>query len=252
MTAGLLVLALITQTPAPTPGQSPGQVQAPSPAELSRRLDELYRAQSSHGRMTMHIQTPDYERTLEMEVWSKGRDHTLVRIHSPRKERGVATLKKGKEMWNWLPKIKRTIRVPPSMMMSSWMGSDVTNDDVVRESSWEKDYTATVAKAAAGEVALQYTRRAEAAVAWDRVVACFDATTFLPKRIEFYDDKGRKARTMEYSDVRDFGGHALPARMTITPHTKQGHSTAIVYDEMKFDVPVDDDLFTLSRLRRGR
>ena len=104
----------------------------PTPQELSARLDDLYRSSSSHGRILMHVKTPDYERRLEMEVWSRGQDHTLVRIHSPRKERGVATLKKGKEMWNWLPKIKRTVRVPPSMMMSSWMGSDLTNDGLHR------------------------------------------------------------------------------------------------------------------------
>ncbi len=246
MTPTLLLLTLITADPAPPP---PAKL---TPAQISQRLDDLYRAASSHGRMKMHIQTPDYERKLEMEVWSKGKDKTLVRIHSPRKERGVATLKKGKEMWNWLPKIKRTIRVPPSMMMSSWMGSDVTNDDIVRESSWEKDYHANISTSPDDEVSLVYERRKDAPVAWDKVIATFDAVSYLPKRLEFHDDKGRKARTIEYSDVRDFGGHILPATMTIIPHTKQGHRTQITYGEMQFDVDVDDDLFTLARLRRGR
>ncbi len=224
----------------------------PTPQELSARLDDLYRSSSSHGRILMHVKTPDYERRLEMEVWSRGQDHTLVRIHSPRKERGVATLKKGKEMWNWLPKIKRTVRVPPSMMMSSWMGSDLTNDDLVRESSWERDYEAAVVAGAAGEVCLNYQRKADAAVAWERVLACFDEGTLLPLRMEYFDEKGRKARTMSYSDVKDLGGRRLPTTMTITPHTKSGRRTQIVYESMRFDAEVADDVFTLTRLRRGR
>ncbi len=237
MTGTLLILSVIA---------------TPTPAELSRSLDEMYRSSASHGRITMHIKTPDYERKLEMEVWSRGKDKTLVRILSPRKEKGVATLKKGKEMWNWLPKIKRTIRVPPSMMMSSWMGSDLTNDDLVRESSWERDYEAAVVAGAAGEVCLNYQRKADAAVAWERVLACFDEATLLPLRMEYFDEKGLKARTMSYSDVKDLGGRRLPTTMTITPHTKSGRRTQIVYESMRFDAQVDDDVFTLSRLRRGR
>ncbi len=237
MTGTLLILSVIA---------------TPTPAELSRSLDEMYRSSASHGRITMHIKTPDYERKLEMEVWSRGKDKTLVRILSPRKEKGVATLKKGKEMWNWLPKIKRTIRVPPSMMMSSWMGSDLTNDDLVRESSWETDYTATVTPGGEGEICLTYERQKDAAVAWDRVIGCFDAVKLIPLRLDFFDDKGRKARTIEYTEVRDLGGRMLPTKMSVIPHTKQGHRTEIVYADMSFDADVPDDLFTLSRLRRGR
>jgi outer membrane lipoprotein-sorting protein len=220
---------------------------------ISQTLDRLYRSESSHGTMRMHVKTPNYERELRMEVWTRGMDDTLVRILSPRKERGTATLKKGNEMWNYLPKIKKTIRVPPSMMMSSWMGSDFTNDDMVRESSWQDDYTATMQpKPPAGQKCLEYRAKPKAAVAWDRVAVCVHAEKLYPISQSFYDEKGRKARQMDFSDVRDMGGRVIPTKMTLTPllEDKKGNQTVVVYEDIKFDVPVDDGLFSLSNLRR--
>ncbi len=221
---------------------------------ISHELDRLYRSEFSHGNVRMRVKTPHYERELAMEIWTRGLDDTLVRIHSPRKERGTSTLKKGREMWNYLPKIKKTIRIPPSLMMSSWMGSDFTNDDMVRESSWQQDYTASVQKGApAGQICLDYRARSDAAVAWDRVVVCVNEKTYVPLTEAFYDEKGRKARVMEFSDVKSFSGRPVPSKMTLTPLTadKRGNETVVIYDELEFDEPLPDRLFSLTNLRRG-
>lgn len=221
---------------------------------ISRKLDRLYRADSSHGEIEMQVRTPDYNRSLQMEIWTRGMDDTLVRIRAPKKERGTSTLKKGREMWNYLPKIKKTIRVPPSMMMSSWMGSDFTNDDMVRESSWQKDYEATLSKSAPdGQKCLDYRAKADAPVAWDRVVICVHAIQYYPIREEFYDEKGRKARIVEFSDVKDMGGRTIPTRMTLTPLTadKKGNRTVVIYKDIDFDVEISGSLFSLTTLKRG-
>ncbi len=222
---------------------------------ISRALDRLYRSESSQGTMVMEVTTPNYQRTLEMEIWTRGMDATLVRILSPKKERGTATLKKGPEMWNYLPKIKKTIRVPPSMMMSSWMGSDFTNDDMVRESSWQGDYSATLAGSAPrGQKCIDYRAKRNAAVAWDRVLVCVDESHYYPLRQEFYDEKGRKARVMTFDQVKVLDGRRIPTRMTLTPLTedKRGNRTVVTYKELRFDVPVSDSLFSLTSLKRGR
>jgi outer membrane lipoprotein-sorting protein len=238
-------LAQDAGAPAPT-------VVAPDPAALSRKLDRLFRSDTSRGRMRMHVKTPDFERTMELESWSAGMDKTLVRITSPRKEKGNATLKRGNEMWNYVPKIKRTIRIPPSMMMGSWMGSDLTNDDLMRESSWETDYSVQVAPAGPGEVALAYVPKPHAAVTWSKVVVVFDAATELPTRQEFYDEKGRLARRMDFDAVQTMGGRVFPTRMTLIPLLKKGRKTVIEYLDMQFDVKHPGGLFSITRLRRGR
>lgn len=255
---GIAAPATVAAQSAPAAPAAPAAKAAPDATaeakRLSRKLDEMYRAKSSRGRMSMHVTTPNYERKLEMEMLSRGMDDTLVVILSPQKERGTATLKRGTEMWNYLPKIAKTIRVPPSMMMGSWMGSDVTNDDLVRASSWERDYTVTFVAGGSDERCLAYLPRPGAAVTWKRVVACFDAKSELPLRVEYYDEKDRKARSMIYSDVRTLGGRTLPTTWTIEPHLaeRKGNKTVMQVLEMQWDVDVSDADFSQAALRRGR
>ena len=242
----------------PVAGQAAEAADPAAAAEalrLSRKLDELFRSKSSRNRMTMTITTPQFERRLEMQALSRGLEDTLVVILSPQKERGTATLKRGNEMWNYLPKIAKTIRVPPSMMMGSWMGSDVTNDDMVRGSSWEKDYSVAFARdrETPTQRCLQYVPRPQAPVTWSRIVGCFDRSNDLPKVMEYYDEKGRKARSMFYGDVRLLGGRMLPAQWIIEPHLadRQGHKTVMQILDVAWDVPVTDEDFSQSALRRG-
>ncbi len=254
---GCLIVAAMLCT-APTMGHAADPADPAAAAEaqrLSRKLDELFRAKSSRNRMTMTITTPQFERRLEMQALSRGMEDTLVVILSPQKERGTATLKRGNEMWNYLPKIAKTIRVPPSMMMGSWMGSDVTNDDMVRGSSWEKDYSVAFARdrETPTQRCLQYVPRPNAPVTWSRIVGCFDRANDLPKVMEYYDEKGRKARSMFYADVRMLGGRMLPAQWVIEPHLadRQGHKTVMQINEVAWDVPVTDEDFSQTALRRG-
>ena len=117
------------------------QETTPDIETVIKHIDQLYRSETSHAEMEMHIVTPHWERTLAMTIWTQGMSKTFIRITAPKKEQGVATLRIGNEMWNYLPKTNKVMKIPPSMMMGSWMGSDFTNDDLVRESSMLNDYT---------------------------------------------------------------------------------------------------------------
>ena len=221
---------------------------------LLEKLDSLYRSESSKGVMSMTVVTAHYTRTLKMEMVTRGQEDTLIRILSPRKEKGVSTLKRGNEMWNYLPKIKKVIRIPASMMGGSWMGSDLTNDDLVRGSSYEDDYITQQAPARPGEICLLHMPKENAAVTWSKVFSCFYADTQLPKRMEFYDEKDRKVRVLEYDEVKTLGGRLLPTRMTLTPlsEDKLGNKTVMSFEEMQFDVEVKATTFSEANLRRGR
>ena len=221
--------------------------------KLSRNLDELYRAKSSRNKMAMTVKTPHYTRKLVMTSLSRGMDDTLIRILKPRKERGVSTLKRGNEMWNFLPKIRKTIRVPPSMMMGSWMGSDLTNDDLVRATSWERDYTMDWDRPRPNNRCVKFVPKPKAPVTWSRVVACFRTSDDLPTVVEYFDEKNRKARSIKYSQVKTLGGRALPTRMEIIPHLgeRKGNLTTIEILDVQWNVPVKDSDFSQAALRRG-
>ena len=141
---------------------APADEHVPDVETIVKKIDQLYRSETSHADMEMHIVTPHWERTLAMTVWSKGMSKTFIRITAPKKEQGVATLRIGNEMWNYLPKTNKVMKIPPSMMMGSWMGSDFTNDDLVRESSMLNDYTyqfVTPEDAAPDHLYVQLTRK---------------------------------------------------------------------------------------------
>jgi outer membrane lipoprotein-sorting protein len=217
-------------------------------ATLLKKMDELFRSKSSISLMKMQIITPNWQRTLEMKSWTIGMDDTFIRVLSPRKDRGVATLKKDKEMWNFFPKINKVIKVPPSMMMGSWMGSDFTNDDLVREVSLVEEYQ--VSKSIEGEnYRLTLVPKKETVTVWGKIEFIVNQQTLLPLEQSYYNEKGAKVRTMVFSNIKDFSGKKMPAVMTMMPLNKKGHKTVIEYVEAEFDIDLGDNVFTLRNLQ---
>lgn len=217
-------------------------------AVLLQKMDELFRSKSSISTMKMQIITPNWQRTLEMQSWTLGMDDTFIRVLSPRKDRGVATLKKDKEMWNFFPKINKVIKVPPSMMMGSWMGSDFTNDDLVREVSLVKEYQ--VSKSVEGEnYRLTLVPKKDTVTVWGKIEFIVNQKTLLPLEQSYFNEKGVKVRTMTFSNIKDFSGKKMPAIMTMIPWNKTGHKTVIEYVEAEFDIDLGDNVFTLRNLQ---
>ncbi len=216
---------------------------------MLKKIDELYRSHSSISSMTMEIVTPNWQRSLKMEAWTIGMDDTFIRILTPKKDRGVATLKKEKEMWNYFPKINKVIKVPPSMMMGSWMGSDFTNDDLVREASLVEDYHVKLnSEGAAHHFTL--TPKQQTVTVWGRIEIRAHKDSLLPIEQAYFNEKGDKVRIMTFSEVKQFSGRMMPSVMTMTPLNKDGHKTTIRYDDLQLDVDIEDDVFTLRNLKK--
>jgi len=237
------------------PPAARAQTGAPDVDAIVRHIDQLFRSESSRGSLEMRIVTPDWERTLEMEVWTAGTERTFIRINAPRKERGVGTLRIGNEMWNYLPNVNKVIKVPPSMMTSSWMGSDFTNDDIVSEISFVDDYDHALADVEAPEDSLVYIRSVPhdgVPVVWAEVVTAVRERGHQPVWERYYDEKGRLMRTMRFSETRTFGPRTIPTVIELVPENEAGRKTVMRYVDIAFDVPVDEDIFSLRNLRSPR
>jgi hypothetical protein len=222
--------------------------------EVVRKIDEMYRSRSSAATLEMEIVTPHWQRTLKMHVWSEGMDKTFVRIDEPLKEKGVATLRIGNDMWNYLPKTDKVIKVPPSMMMGSWMGSDFTNDDLVKEYTFIEDYTfepATVESPESGVVYIKCTPREGVPVVWGSVLIEARESDAIPLREKYYDGTGRLMREMVFKDVGSLGGRVIPTTLELVSATKPGQHTVLRYTEASFDKPLDPAIFSLRNLRSG-
>jgi outer membrane lipoprotein-sorting protein len=223
--------------------------------EVVREIDEMYRSKSSYSEIEMEIVTPHWQRTLAMEAWTIGMEKTFIRITSPKKEKGLSTLRVGNEMWNYLPKTNKVMKIPPSMMMSSWMGSDFTNDDIVKEFSLFEDYSYEQIFPADDDSGLVYVKsipREDLPVVWGYIIIVAQRDDYVPVRQEYYDEDGELMRILNYRDIKIFDGRKIPATMELIPQNKEGHKTVIRYIELKFDIAIDDDIFSLRHLRASK
>jgi len=227
----------------------------PTAQDLIKEAEDLMRGQSNTGSFTMTITTPNWERSMTMDYWEKGKDKSLMKVVSPAKEAGTISLKIGNEMWNYIPSVEKVIKVPPSMMMQSWMGSDFTNDDVVKESSISRDYDATITgkqTLADGQCyVLDLIPKPEAAVVWGKITAYVRVSDHIPLKYEFYDENGKLIRYEALSEIKKMGGRTIPTVMTMVPVTKKGKKTVMVINSIRFDVPISEDVFSLSKLKGG-
>jgi len=219
---------------------------------IVQKMDQLYKANSSKGIMEMEIITPHWQRTLVMKIWSEGMEKMFVRIQEPKKERGVASLKLGDEMWNYLPKTGKIIKIPPSMMMSSWMGSDFTNDDLVREYTFLEDYTFNEFDPEHPDSGLFYvecTPKEGRPILWGRVTVAVRKEDYLPVWQRFYDEKGVLVRLMNFRDITTFDDRKIPALLELIPQNEEGHKTIVRYRDMEFNVDISGQVFSLRNLR---
>lgn len=203
--------------------------------------------------MTMRIKTARWERVVTMSVWSKGSEKTLIRIEAPAKERGIATLKVENDIWNYLPKVDRTIKVPASMMSGSWMGSHFSNDDLVREYRFSEDFTCEFvdpAAAAEDHWVIRCVPNPDAPIVWGKVLIRVRQSDELVDEVTYFDERDRLVRTAIYSDITDLDGRRMPTRIRIQPADEPDEYTEIIYEELSFDIEIDDRTFSLQALRR--
>lgn len=240
--------------PAKTAGTAAAALLALKAHQIIKKMDTVMQGRSTISEIEMKIVTPHWRRTLRMKSWTKGLDLAFVRILSPRRERGVASLKRGTDMWNYFPRADMITRIPPSMMLGSWMGSDFTNDDLVKESTLTEDYAAELIDAGdgAGFRTLRLTAGEQTATVWPRIDLRVNADDWLPVEEIYFDEHGQPMRRILFSEVRAFGDRTVPATMELVPLHKEGHRTVIRYLEADFDVDLEDDVFSLRHLQSRR
>ena len=221
-------------------------------SELIRKVEQQYTGLSSISEVEMTVVTGHWERHLVMESWSLGRERFLVRILSPAKEKGVATLKVGREVWNFLPKVDRVIRIPPSMMGGAWMGSHITNDDLVKANHIDQDYDFTLLAEDDKQWKIMGIPKPEAPVIWGKIVYQVLKQSLVPLQIEYYDEDGVLVRRILFDDVQTIGERTVPLKMTVLPLEKPEEKTLMYYRNLQFDVDLDEDFFSLAQLKRRR
>jgi outer membrane lipoprotein-sorting protein len=190
---------------------------------------------------------------MQCKIWEKGNDLALILIQSPVRDKGISFLKRKKEVWNWLPTLERTIKLPPSMMSQSWMGTDFTNDDLVKESSIVEDYnheiigdTLILERAC---FVIQMIPKPESAVVWSKVLVCIDKKDFLELHSRFYDEEGYLINTMNSFDIKMMHDRVIPTRFEMIPADKKGQKTIMIYRNIQYNQPIADNFFSVVQMK---
>ncbi|MDH5258924.1 MAG: outer membrane lipoprotein-sorting protein, partial [Gammaproteobacteria bacterium] len=165
----------------------------------------------------------------------------------------IATLKVDENIWNYLPKINRVTKVPPSLMSGSWMGSHFTNDDLVKENTYEDDFNSSIsfngARNGINVVEITSIPRENAAVVWGKVITLIDRDKFVPISSSYYDEDGILVRIMTFSKLESHDDRLVPMKMTLQPLDKPEESTIVEYQSISFDIPINDNMFSIQRLK---
>ena len=214
------------------------------------------RGNSSKGEAIMRIVRPEWTREVRMKMWSLGTKKSLVLVTAPARDKGLATLMRDQEIWNWQPSIERVIKLPPSMMMQSWMGSDFTNDDLVKQSSIVTDYSHKLLKDTIIENRschkIELIPKEDAAVVWGKIEMCISKVEFLQLQVKYYDEDDYLVTTMNASGIKTMGGRIIPSFLEMIPADNPKQKTTFEYLNLEFDLDLQDSFFSIQNMKRLR
>ncbi len=226
---------------------------AESAFDIVQKSDQAMRGKSSYSEATMEIVRPDWTRSMTMKSWTKGTELSLVLVTAPAKDKGSASLKRHREMWNWVPSIERVIKIAPSMLSQSWMGSDFTNDDLINQSSIVVDYQHALLGNDSFEGdkvwVIEATAKPDAPVVWNKVTLWISQSTYLQRKVEFYDEFDERVNVLTTYDVKELGGRKIATRMEMKPVDKPGNKTIFTTHQAQFDFDINDDFFSQQQMK---
>ena len=231
-------------------------LQAQTAYDIVKKSDDKIRGVSSYAKIKVTAIRPSWSKEMIVKAWQKNKDYSVTVVVSPPKEKGIVFLMRKKEVWNYMPSIERTIKLPPSMMTQGWMGTDLTNDDMIKESSILVDYThKIVAEETVNGLEtwkIQLTSKENAAVVWGKIYLWIDKKNFNQIKGEYYDEDGFLVNTIIASGFKKFDGRFLPSHFEFIPEDKPGNKTVIDYLEWKFGIKIPDRYFTTNYMKRLR
>jgi len=225
--------------------------------DIIKKADEKMRGKTNTSKMKMEIIRPTWKRSISMKSWGRGLDYSMTYITAPAKEKGQVFMKRKTEMWNWVPSIGRMIKIPSSMMSQGWMGSDYTNDDILKESSIVYDYTHKIVGEEKVEgfdtYKIEMIPKEDAAVIWGKIYKWITKDgEYLQIKSEYYDEDGELVKSDHGYDFKKMDGRLIPSRIEIIPADEEGKKTVLYIEDIKFDVNLPETFFSQQQMKRVR
>jgi len=246
----ILILLLLIFAP------SGVSAQEPDATTIIEKMTAAMYGDSSYAEMVMRIERPRYTREIALRAWTKDRNYSLIFITAPARDRGTVYLMRDRDIWTYDPRIDRITRLPSSMLAQSWMGSDFSNDDLIRDSDPVRDYHHQLLHKEAYQgdetYVIDMIPRPDTPIVWGRVRVWVSSTNYLQLRAEHYDQRDDLVNTMTFEQIARFGERYVPTRVTVIPADKQHERTVLTYQDVSFDIEIDDDFFSRATMQRLR
>lgn len=237
----LLIIVAVNSFP-----QSPEEI-------IQKSLDKMY-SKSNYAEITMTIVKPNWSRSTSMKSWAIEPDYFLIYITEPARDKGTVTLKRENEVWNWIPAVQKPVKIPPSMMLQSWMGSDFTNDDLVRSSSYVNDFTHKLLgeEKIDGELCykIEMKPKPSAGVVWNKIITWVTKKNFLQLKADYYDEDDFLVKTFVGSKIKKMGGREIPTYWEMISYADEGNKTILIYNNLQFDVKLDKSFFSIQNMQK--
>lgn len=229
----------------------------PGPDAITQKLEQsdlLMRGKSEEVVLSMTVHTRSWERDYKFKLWTKGKDQSFARVLAPAKVAGQGYLRLTTRLWNYLPDLERSVLIPPSMMTDHFMGSDFSNDDMVKMSYFARDYDATCTEEQVIDGVNAYhlvlKPHPDAPVTYAKLELWLRTTDSAPLKLQFYNSKLESIRLLTYSNFRTFSGHNVPTVWKMENQKEPGRYTTITVSDAVYDTTISDSIFTRGNLTR--
>jgi outer membrane lipoprotein-sorting protein len=217
---------------------------APTADEILAKADAIIAPERYESDVTMTtIRANGEERSFQMHIFKNGDDLHRIKFVAPTDDKGSEVLRNGDDMWNYLPNLKRALKISSKQ---EFHGGDFSNADMLR-SNLSKDYTPKLVETTADEYQLELKAKSDQ-VAYDTIKYWLRKKDCMPLREEFYTSSGKLIRKLEYQDPKKFGKLERPSKLMMwNVLTPSRHSEMKINEfAVKADMPAG--LFNLASL----
>ncbi|MBI2505692.1 MAG: outer membrane lipoprotein-sorting protein [Candidatus Latescibacteria bacterium] len=242
---------------------APSSAEAPAAEDLARKsqLAFFYAGEDLKVKIHMRLVTRDGKERLRdltmlrKDVQEGGEQKYFICFHQPADVRDMTFMVwkypgKDDDRWLYMPALKLVRRIAADDKRSSFAGSDFTYEDVSGRGLEEDVYALIREENLDDKVCdvVKSTPKTEKGADYSYKLSWIDRNTFLPLKEEYYDRQGNLARVFTAGELKEVQGLPTIVRRTMM-NLQTGHKTEVVFEEVKYNLGLVNDLFTERYLR---
>ena len=207
------------------------------------------RGESQVATLNMQVIRPGEEDVYTMRIYSEGEEQGLTRVIAPPRDAGQAFLNDGDNVFIYNPRLRRVLRLPPSGQSDSFLGSDISYNDLAGD-DLQENYQVSILEETDESVTLELIPNPNAPTPYGKVELTAEKPSYAPTNITYFDQRGNAVKENILSDYAEVDGLYIPQRFEVTDLLEEGHRTVVTWQDAEFGVDIPEACFTQNALER--